>query len=124
MGKQLSMRNLVYIICRNNPKQSKDYSKVVNGNHLKRVRGLLDDDKSNYKLEVGGEYDETERYFAPTILSSVSANAKVMQDEVSNFIFSILAKLDDDNRFLVPFCQFWIPTFSLQIISLAPSLIT
>jgi len=71
------------------PKQSKDYSKVVNTNHLRRVRSLLDDG-SKFKLEIGGEIDENERYFSPTILRNVSLDAKVMQDEIFGPILPIL----------------------------------
>lgn len=89
------------------PKQSPDYSKVVSLNHLKRVRSLLDDDKSNYQLEVGGQVDDSVRYFAPTILRSVSPNAKVMQDEIFGPILPILdTKLFPASNFVDSIVQY------------------
>jgi len=88
------------------PKQSKDYSKVVNHNHLRRVHGLLED-RGNYKLETGGELDEKERYFAPTILRNVAADAKVMQDEIFGPILPILdSKLFPANNFVESIVNF------------------
>jgi aldehyde dehydrogenase (NAD+) len=72
------------------PKQSPDYTKIINQNHVKRIRGYLDDDRANYELVIGGVVDEAERYFSPTILRKVSPNAKVMQDEIFGPILPIL----------------------------------
>jgi len=72
------------------PKTSADYSKIVNANHVRRLRALLDDDRTNYLIETGGEVDEASRYFAPTILRKVKPGAKVMQDEIFGPILPIL----------------------------------
>lgn len=72
------------------PKKSADYSRIINTNHLRRLRSYLDDEKANYEIVIGGATDESARYMAPTILRKVSLSAKVMQDEIFGPILPII----------------------------------
>lgn len=69
-----------------NPKESKDYARIINGNHFKRLSGLL---KSG-TIAIGGETDEATKYIAPTVLVDVPRDAPVMQQEIFGPILPII----------------------------------
>ncbi|MEI6165782.1 MAG: aldehyde dehydrogenase family protein [bacterium] len=75
------------------PQQSPDYGRIVNLPHLNRLTTYLN---QGY-LECGGAFDQTDRYFAPTILTGVSLTAPIMQEEIFGPILPVLPfeKLDD-----------------------------
>lgn len=75
------------------PKHSPDYGRIVNLSHLKRLTAYL----QQGRIEFGGHYDESDRYLAPTILTAVSLDAPVMQEEIFGPILPVLPfeKLDD-----------------------------
>jgi len=70
-------------------RRSKDYSRIINQQHCRRLQALLDDDH-NYELVCGGVVEEDECYFAPTIVRNVSETSKLMQDEIFGPILPIL----------------------------------
>jgi len=81
------------------PKKSPDYSRIVNVNHLRRLKGLLEDGK--FEVVTGGEIDEAERYFAPTIVRDVKQDSKLMEDEIFGPIMPILSQsLFNPDQFL------------------------
>ena len=61
----------------NDPKTSPDLCRIVNARHFARLSGLLAATKG--KLEVGEQVDEEELYIAPTIITGVSPDERVMQ---------------------------------------------
>src|SRR5215467_3932709 len=69
-----------------NPKGNPDYSRIINPREVRRLASLVDRDK----VVVGGEYDEAERYFEPTILYPVVWTDHVMQGEIFGPILPIL----------------------------------
>jgi aldehyde dehydrogenase (NAD+) len=69
-----------------NPKTNPDYSRIISAREVSRLALLLDKEK----VIVGGDYDEAERYFAPTILYPVDWTDQVMQDEIFGPILPIL----------------------------------
>ncbi len=68
------------------PKSSPDYARIVNIRHLRRLTPFLQDGK----LVTGGQFDEAERFIAPTILRDVSPDAPVMADEIFGPILPVL----------------------------------
>lgn len=65
------------------PQASPDMARIVNSKNLLRVKGLLDDAvKNGAKIEVGGEMNEAENYLAPTILTNVSHDSRIMHEEI------------------------------------------
>ncbi len=68
------------------PKQSTSYARIVNERHLQRLTGLLE----NQKILIGGQFDISKKYFAPTILDDVRWDASVMQDEIFGPVLPIL----------------------------------
>ncbi len=68
------------------PRQSPDYGRVINGRNFDRLVGLL----GSGTVAVGGQTDAAERYIAPTVLVDVSPDSPIMQDEVFGPILPVL----------------------------------
>ena len=69
------------------PETSKDYGRIVNERHLRRLLALL---PGSGDVVVGGRADEATRFFAPTVLTNVSEDAPIMQDEIFGPILPVL----------------------------------
>ncbi|XP_070587207.1 aldehyde dehydrogenase family 3 member A2-like isoform X1 [Erythrolamprus reginae] len=69
-----------------NVKNSPDYERIVNKRHFKRLMGLLEGQKVAY----GGETDESTCFIAPTILTDVNPDSRVMQEEIFGPILPIV----------------------------------
>jgi aldehyde dehydrogenase (NAD+) len=64
-------------------KNSPDYARIINGHHFNRLKGLLEDAvEKGAKIEFGGEMDESENYFSPTIISNVTDDMRIMHEEI------------------------------------------
>ncbi|XP_043525064.1 aldehyde dehydrogenase, dimeric NADP-preferring isoform X2 [Frieseomelitta varia] len=61
-----------------NPKESPDFTRIINENHYQRLVKYL----NNGKVAIGGVCDASERYISPTILIDVKPTDPVMQDEI------------------------------------------
>lgn len=60
-----------------------NYSLMVNGRHLLRVKDLLDDALiKGAKLEYGGEVKPDQEFIGPTVLSGVSGDMKISTEEI------------------------------------------
>ncbi|GAB2628014.1 aldehyde dehydrogenase family protein [Belliella aquatica] len=71
--------------------QSKDYARIVNDRHLKRMKNLLQDATlKGAKAVIGGEILEAENYFEPTVLTEVSDKMDVMEEEIFGPILPIM----------------------------------
>ncbi|XP_077168625.1 aldehyde dehydrogenase, dimeric NADP-preferring-like isoform X1 [Paroedura picta] len=79
-------------------KKSVDYERIVNKRHFKRIMGLLE----GQKIAYGGEADEATSFIAPTILTDVNPNSKVMQEEIFGPILPIVTvkNLDEAIQFI------------------------
>ncbi|KAI4459194.1 aldehyde dehydrogenase [Holotrichia oblita] len=73
-----------------NPQQSKDYCRIVNDKHFKRISALL----NSGKVAVGGKTDVQEKYIEPTILIDVNGDDAVMQEEIFGPILPIVSVRD------------------------------
>lgn len=78
-----------------NPKNSKDYGKIVNIRQLNNLIGLLDKDK----IILGGEYDLEKLYLSPTIMDNVTWEDKIMEDEIFGPILPII-EYEDINEII------------------------
>ncbi|MBA9076593.1 aldehyde dehydrogenase [Rufibacter quisquiliarum] len=68
------------------PKQSPDYARIVNDRHFQRLSQLL----LGGTVFAGGETDADERYIAPTLLTNVSWQDAVMQEEIFGPLLPVL----------------------------------
>ena len=73
---------------------SPDYARIINGRHHARLRGLLE--SSGGRIELGGEWDAGDNYFAPTIITGVAHGAPVMGEEIFGPILPVLEVADLD----------------------------
>jgi len=69
-----------------NPKESESFVRIINSRHYQRLIKLIDKDK----IIVGGDNDEKENYFAPTVLDNVSFEDAVMQEEIFGPILPLI----------------------------------
>lgn len=69
-----------------NPKDSKDFARIINIEHFNRLLDLIEDSK----VLIGGENDEKELYIAPTVIVNPSLNSKIMQDEIFGPLLPVL----------------------------------
>ncbi|NXG59175.1 AL3A2 dehydrogenase, partial [Hemiprocne comata] len=67
-------------------KSSPDYERIINKRHFKRIQSLLE----GQKIAHGGEVDEASCFIAPTILTDVSPESKVMEEEIFGPVLPIL----------------------------------
>ncbi|NXS31396.1 AL3A2 dehydrogenase, partial [Pomatostomus ruficeps] len=67
-------------------KSSPDYGRIVNKRHFKRILDLLE----GQKIALGGETDEDSCFIAPTILTDVSPESKVMEEEIFGPVLPIV----------------------------------
>lgn len=72
------------------PKESPDYSRIINEHHTRRLSGLLDAGGWEH-LVIGGQVDVAERYLAPTIITGVGLDSAVMADEIFGPILPVIA---------------------------------
>lgn len=63
--------------------QEKSYARIVNNRHFNRVKGYIDDALSKgAKIEAGGNFDESQDYISPTLMSNVSKDSTLMTEEI------------------------------------------
>ena len=72
--------------------KSKDYGRIVDENNFKRVESHLKDAlKKGATIECGGELNEKEKFMAPTLLSNITLEMMVMQEEIFGPILPVLS---------------------------------
>lgn len=69
------------------PKTSPDFGRMINAKHFERVKQLIDQDKVVY----GGQTDATENFIAPTLMTNVSMQDDVMQEEIFGPLLPIIS---------------------------------
>jgi aldehyde dehydrogenase (NAD+) len=68
------------------PLENKNYGKIINSKHYHRLLGLIDADK----LIHGGGHDEASCRIEPTVMSNVTWDDAVMQEEIFGPILPVL----------------------------------
>lgn len=72
--------------------KSKDYARIVNGKHLKRLKNLLADaELKGAEKYFGGYVDEEEMFFEPTVLTELSEDMDIMQEEIFGPLLPVLS---------------------------------
>lgn len=75
------------------PQQSDSYGRMVNSRHFDRVSRLI----GSGSVVVGGQTDADDKYIAPTVLTKVSADSPIMQEEIFGPVLPILRAHDLDD---------------------------
>lgn len=75
--------------------KSKDYSRIVNQKHLQRIKKLVADaDQKGAKIYLGGNFNEAENYFEPTVITDLTEEMDLMQEEIFGPILPVLGFAD------------------------------
>lgn len=83
--------------------ESQKYARLVNSNHYRRVKGLLEEALENgAKLITGGKTDDSENYISPTLLDNVTPSLAIMKEEIFGPLLPVLTykSLDDAIDFI------------------------
>lgn len=60
-----------------------DYGKIVSEGHFRRLKNLVEDAvKKGGNVKIGGAFEEEDRTAHPTVLTGLSADALIMQEEI------------------------------------------
>lgn len=79
----------------NDPRQSKDFGRIVNTRHAERIADLLDGGGYD-EIVVGGTVDVADRYIAPTVVTGVKADSALMGEEIFGPVLPVLGFSDLD----------------------------
>ncbi|KAM4590113.1 aldehyde dehydrogenase family 3 member A2-like [Fundulus diaphanus] len=69
------------------PNSSEDYGRIINQRQFKRLMGLME----GCTVAFGGDADEAQGYIGPTVLKNVTAESKVMQEEIFGPLLPIIS---------------------------------
>jgi aldehyde dehydrogenase (NAD+) len=88
-----AMKKALHSFYGDDPARCEDYGRIVNQARFERLVNYLRDGKAAH----GGRHDAKDLFIAPTILTDVSPDAAVMQEEIFGPILPVLEfdKLDD-----------------------------
>jgi aldehyde dehydrogenase (NAD+) len=76
-------------------RRSPDFGRIVDDEHLERLTTLVSESVAQgAKVPVGGEWDAASRYFAPTVLSGVTPEMRIMREEIFGPVLPVLAWRD------------------------------
>jgi len=76
-------------------KQETSYARIVNQRHFQRVKSYVDDAVAKgAKMEAGGNFDETQDFIAPTLMTNVSKDSKLMTEEIFGPVMPVFGYTD------------------------------
>ncbi len=78
--------------------KSPDISHIINNRHFNRLKNLLEDAiNKGAKVEVGAKMDEGDNFISPTVLSNISLDCKLMQEEIFGPLLPILSYKSEED---------------------------
>lgn len=70
---------------------SPSYARIINDDHFKRLKTLLDEaTKAGARVPIGGHTEASERYIEPTVLTHVDPESRIMQEEIFGPLLPVL----------------------------------
>ena len=76
----------------NGIESSKDYARIVNARHLNRIEALIKDAVSKgASLECGGVVNKEDNFMEPTILTGVTEEMHIMEEEIFGPVLPVLS---------------------------------
>ncbi|WEK54762.1 MAG: aldehyde dehydrogenase [Candidatus Cohnella colombiensis] len=76
-----------------NPLQSDTFTRIVSARHFERLEAYLHEGQ----VAIGGQFDREQLRIAPTVLTEITADDPVMQDEIFGPILPVLTYTDLDH---------------------------
>ncbi len=68
-----------------------EYPRIINARHFERVKGLIEDAKAKgARIVCGGQSRAEDRYIAPTIVTNVTNDMKLMEEEIFGPVLAIV----------------------------------
>jgi aldehyde dehydrogenase (NAD+) len=86
----LHLKEAVESLYGSSPSESPDYSRIINAEHFNRLNRLL----NKGQTVCGGHVDSETNFISPTILSDITWNDEIMQDEIFGPILPVLTYTD------------------------------
>ena len=82
----------------NDPKVSDSYGRIVSSRHFDRLTSMLNDGT----VAIGGHSDASSRYIAPTVLTDVRTDSRIMSEEIFGPLLPIIpvSSLDEAVTFI------------------------
>ncbi|WP_428310717.1 aldehyde dehydrogenase family protein [Hydrocarboniphaga sp.] len=75
----------------NNP----EFPRIINARHFERIKGLIDDARAKgATFEIGGDYRAEDRYIAPTVVTGVTEDMRLMKEEIFGPVIAIVPYRD------------------------------
>jgi aldehyde dehydrogenase (NAD+) len=74
------------------PHASDSYARIVSDRHFTRLTGLM---KSGTAV-IGGESNSSDKYIAPTVLTNVSLDSPIMQEEIFGPLLPVISVSNSD----------------------------
>lgn len=81
-----AMKQTIHQFFSDNPASSYNYGKIINPKQFNRLTGFL----TNGQVVYGGRFNEADLYIEPTLLSQVTPDAPIMQEEIFGPVLPIL----------------------------------
>ncbi|RMG20326.1 MAG: aldehyde dehydrogenase family protein [Bacteroidetes bacterium] len=76
---------------------SDSYCRIVNERHFGRLKGILDDALAKgAQLVYGGQTDASEQFIAPTVLTGVTDDMRIMQEEIFGPLLPVIPYRDNN----------------------------
>lgn len=78
--------------------KNKEYPRIINEMHYKRIIGLLE----NANIVAGGEQDPRQRFIAPTIVDNIDFESPIMQEEIFGPVLPLIEfeELDEALKYI------------------------
>ena len=70
-----------------NPMDAKDFPRLVNSEAVDRLAGFL----SEGQLFLGGKFNREKKYFSPTVITGITAESLIMQEEVFGPVLPVIS---------------------------------
>jgi aldehyde dehydrogenase (NAD+) len=83
----------------NNP----EFPRIINARHFERIRNLLDDARAKgARFACGGQSRAEDRYIAPTVVTQVNDDMKLMNEEIFGPVIAVVPykRIEDATRYI------------------------
>ncbi|XP_075633011.1 aldehyde dehydrogenase family 3 member F1-like isoform X2 [Castanea sativa] len=96
------MKSMIKEMFGENPKESHSIARIINKQHLLRLKNLLKNPHVDSSTVYGGSVDEDNLFIEPTILLDPPLQAEIMTDEIFGPLLPIitLEKIEDSIQFI------------------------
>lgn len=75
-----------------------EYPRIINARHFERIQGVIEDARAKgATLVCGGQTRAEDRFIAPTVITKVSDDMKLMQDEVFGPVLAVIPFRDRED---------------------------